>query len=134
MSNFANYNLVVKLKCLSIAFSLVVALILVSCGSSTGTKNAEPTGEPQRDAKASMDAILDVILSVETEEDYDNFRSKIDGIKERFKKYYDNLGEEKYHEFFEEVHKLENDPEYVRAFEKAEEHLQQKEAQYKERG
>lgn len=117
-----------KIKFLSFAFALVMAVMLSACSSG-------PSGDPAKDAKQCATEMIDLMKNVDvsnlkTAEDADKwekeFSKQVDDLQKKYEDFYKEKGEDKLKEFQKAVEDLENDPEIKKQLEDAQNQMMEK--------
>ncbi len=117
-----------KIKFLSIAFALVVAVMFTACSKG-------PTGDAAADAKQCATEMIDLMKNVDvsnikTAEDAEKwekeFSKQVDELQKKYEDFYKEKGEDKLKEFQKAVEDLENDPEIKKQLEDAQKEMMDK--------
>jgi uncharacterized protein YlxW (UPF0749 family) len=102
-----------KIKFLSFAFALVMAVMLSACSSG-------PSGDPAKDAKQCATEMIDLMnKDIKTLDDVKNLETEVEAIQKKYEDFYKEKGEDQLKKFNEEVAKLENDAELKKQIEDA---------------
>lgn len=117
-----------KIKFLSIAFALVMAVMFSACSKG-------PSGDPAADAKQCAQEMIDLmknidVSSIKTAEDAEKwekeFSQKVDDLQKKYENFYKEKGEDQLKEFQKAVEDLENDPEIKKQVEDAQKEMMEK--------
>ena len=102
-----------KIKFLSFAFALVMAVMLSACSSG-------PSGDPAKVAKQGATEMIDLMnKDIKTLDDVKNLETEVEAIQKKYEDFYKEKGEDQLKKFNEEVAKLENDAELKKQIEDA---------------
>ena len=102
-----------KIKFLSIAFALLVAVMFSACSSG-------PTGDPAKDAKQCATEMIDLMKKdIKTLDDVKKMEEEYKAINDKYENFYKEKGEDKLKEFQKAVEDLENDAELKKQVEEA---------------
>ena len=117
-----------KIKFLSIAFALVVAVMFTACSKG-------PSGDPAADAKQCAQEMIDLMKNVDvsnikTAEDVDKWEKEFskqgEEIQKKYENFYKEKGEDKLNEFKKALDDLENDAELKKQMEDAQKEMMEK--------
>lgn len=117
-----------KIKFLSIAFALVVAVMFTACSKG-------PSGDPAADAKQCATEMIDLMKNVDvsnikTAEDADKWEKEFtkqgEEIQKKYENFYKEKGEDKLNEFKKALDDLENDAEIKKQLEDAQKEMMDK--------
>lgn len=109
-----------KIKFLSFAFALVMAVMLSACSSG-------PSGDPAKDAKQCATEMIDLMnKDIKTLDDVKNLETEVEAIQKKYEDFYKEKGEDKLKEFQKAVEDLENDPEIKKQLEDAQNQMMEK--------
>jgi len=117
-----------KIKFLSIAFALVVAVMFTACSKG-------PSGDPAADAKQCATEMIDLMKNVDvsnikTAEDADKWEKEFskqgEEIQKKYENFYKEKGEDKLNEFKKALDDLENDAEIKKQMEDAQKEMMDK--------
>ncbi|MBO4721914.1 MAG: hypothetical protein J5629_03165 [Muribaculaceae bacterium] len=102
-----------KIKFLSIAFALVVAVLFTACSKG-------PSGDPKADAKQCAQEMVDLMKKdLKTLDDVKSLETEVEALQKKYEDFYKEKGEDQLKEFQKAVEDLENDPEIKKQVEDA---------------
>ena len=102
-----------KIKFLSIAFALVVAVMFTACSKG-------PSGDPAADAKQCATEMIDLMKKdIKTLDDVKSLETEVEAIQKKYEDFYKEKGEDQLKKFQDAVAELENDPEIKKQVEDA---------------
>jgi hypothetical protein len=109
-----------KIKFLSIAFALVVAVMFTACSKG-------PSGDPAADAKQCATEMIDLMKKdIKTLDDVKKLETDIEAITKKYEDFYKEKGEDQLKKFQDAVAELENDPEIKKQVEDAQKEMMDK--------
>jgi hypothetical protein len=102
-----------KIKFLSIAFALVVAVMFTACSKG-------PSGDPAADAKQCATEMIELMKKdIKTLDDVKSLETEVEAIQKKYEDFYKEKGEDQLKKFQDAVAELENDPEIKKQVEDA---------------
>ena len=117
-----------KIKFLSIAFALFIAVLFTACSKG-------PSGDPADDAKQCATEMIDLMKNVdvsniktaeEAEKWEKEFSKQVEDLQKKYEDFYKEKGEDKLKEFQKAVEDLENDAEIKKQMEDAQNQMMEK--------
>ena len=109
-----------KIKFLSIAFALLVAVLFTACSKG-------PSGDPAADAKQCATEMIDLMKKdIKTLDDVKNLETEIEALQKKYEDFYKEKGEAELKKFQDAVAELENDKEIKGQVEEAQKAMMEK--------
>ncbi len=109
-----------KIKFLSIAFALLVAVLFTACSNG-------PSGDPAADAKQCATEMIDLMKKdIKTLDDVKNLETEIEALQKKYEDFYKEKGEAELKKFQDAVAELENDKEIKGQVEEAQKAMMEK--------